>query len=459
MTQPRDNWGSRLAFILAASGSAIGLGNIWRFPTVAYQNGGAAFVQIYILFVLLIGFVILIGEISIGRNAQRNPVGVFRKLAPGVPWKLVGVLAVLTAWGVVSYYSVVAGWTLSYIFTTAGGTFSHTMTAEEITSVFANSVASPGRALFWHFAFMMLTFGVVVGGVKQGIERWSKILMPLLLLILVLLVVRAVTLDGAEVGLAEFFRADWSKVGFKTFVNALGQAVFSMSLGAGTMITYGSYMHRDESIIKCAGTVAVLDTLIAILAGLAIFPALFTMSGIKPEVGAKLIFIVLPRLFSEIPFGTLFGTGFFILLAVAALTSSISLLEVPVAYFVDERKWSRAKATTFCAAVAFSVGTFSALSVGAVPGLSEIATLDGRTMGFLDMMDLLTGQCGMSIGAMLIAIFVGWRWGTENFLGEIADRGHVGTLSRLVAFQIRWVCPLVITLLALYILTHPTAFG
>ncbi|MBW7995395.1 MAG: sodium-dependent transporter [Candidatus Glassbacteria bacterium] len=459
MTQPRDNWGSKLAFILAASGSAIGLGNIWRFPTVAYQNGGAAFVQIYIMFVVLIGFVILIGEISIGRSAQRNPIGVYRKLAPGSPWKLVGVLGVLTAWGVLSYYSVVAGWTLSYIFTTAGGAFSQNLSAEEITEVFSATVASPGRALFWHFAFMLLTVGVVVGGVKKGIERWSKILMPLLLLILVLLVIRSVTLEGAEVGLAEFFRADWSKVGFKTLINALGQAVFSMSLGAGTMITYGSYMNREENIVRSAGMVAFLDTLIAILAGLAIFPALFTMSGMKPEVGAKLIFIVLPRLFSEIPFGTLFGTGFFILLGVAALTSSISLLEVPVAYFVDERKWSRKRSTVFCAIIAFGIGILSALSLGAVPGLSGIVTIGDRTLGWLDLMDLICGQCSMSFGAMMVAIFVGWRWGTKNLLDEISHNGYVGPVRKMVAFLIRWVCPLVMLLLALYILTHPSAFA
>ncbi len=459
MTHQRDGWGSRLAFILAASGSAIGLGNIWRFPAVAYQNGGAAFVQIYIVFVLLIGFVILIGEISIGRSTARNPIGAFRKLAPGSPWKFVGVLGVLTAWGVISYYSVVAGWTLSYIFTTAGGAFNHTMSAQEITAVFSSTVASPGRALFWHFAFMLLTVGVVVGGVKQGIERWSKILMPLLLLILILLVIRSVTLEGAEVGLAEFFRADWSKVGFGTFVNALGQAVFSMSLGAGTMITYGSYMNREENIVRSAGMVAILDTLIAILAGLAIFPALFTMSGVEPEVGAKLIFIVLPRLFSEIPFGTLFGTGFFVLLAVAALTSSISLLEVPVAYFVDERRWSRKRATVFCAIIAFCMGIFSALSMGAVPGLSSMLTLGERTLGFLDLMDLISGQCSMSFGAMMVAIFVGWRWGTKNLLAEISHAGYVGPVRKLVAFLIRWVCPLVMLFLALYILTHPSAFA
>jgi neurotransmitter:Na+ symporter, NSS family len=459
MAQQRDNWGSKLAFILAASGSAIGLGNIWRFPTVAYQNGGAAFVQIYMFFVLLIGFVILVGEISIGRSSQRNPVGAFRKLAPGSPWKLIGVLGVLTAWGVISYYSVVAGWTLSYIFTTAGGAFNHTMTAEEITAVFSSTVASPGKALFWHFAFMLLTVGVVVGGVKQGIERWSKILMPLLLLILIMLVIRSVTLDGAEVGLAKFFQADWSKVDFGTLVNALGQAVFSMSLGAGTMITYGSYMNRKENVIVSAGMVAVLDTVIAILAGLAIFPALFTMSGVEPEVGAKLIFIVLPRLFSEIPFGTLFGTGFFILLGVAALTSSISLLEVPVAYFVDERKWSRKKATVFCASVAFSMGIFSALSVGAVPGLSAVVTIEGRTLGFLDLMDLISGQCSMTFGAMMVAIFVGWRWGSKKLLEEISHEGHVGPARKLVAFLIRWVCPLVMLFLAVYILMHPSAFA
>ena len=459
MSVARDNWGSKMAFILAASGSAIGLGNIWRFPTVAYRNGGAAFVQIYILIVCLIGFVVMIGEISLGRHTQRNPVGVYRKLAPKSPWTLVGVIAVMTAWGVLAYYSVVAGWTLSYTLTTAEGHFSAHLTQEQINGIFSATVGNPYIALFWHFAFMLLTVGVVMGGVKQGIERWSTILMPMLLIILILLVLRSVTLEGAEVGLLKYLRADWSKVTGRTFIAALGQAIFSLSLGAGTMMTYGSYMNREENIVRSAAWVCFADTLVAILAGLAIFPALFTMQGLEPEVGAKLIFIVLPRLFSEIPFGTLFGTGFFILLVVAALTSSISLLEVPVAYFVDERGWTRRKATIFCGVIAFGAGIFSALSVGAVDRLSNMLTIGTRTLGFLDIMDLAIGQYSMTIGAMMVALFVGWRWGTKAFLKELAHGDDPGIVRKIVAFLIRYICPLVLIGLILYLFLNPNAFA
>lgn len=460
MTNARGNWGSRIAFILAASGSAVGLGNIWRFPTVAYQNGGAIFVQIYILFVFLIGFVVLVGEISLGRHTQRNPVGAFRRLAPRSAWRLVGVLGVLTACGVISYYSVVAGWTLSYVFTTAGGVFNSQLTQAEISEIFGHTVGNPHKAVFWHFTFMLLTVGVVIGGVQKGIERWSKILMPLLLLILILLVIRSLTLEGAEIGLSKFLKADWSKVSGTTVIAAIGQAVFSLSLGIGTMMTYGSYMNREENIVRSAGAVCFLDTLIAILAGLVIFPVLFTMKGMEPEVGAKLIFIVLPRLFSEIPFGTLFGTGFFVLLSLAAVTSSISLLEVPVAYFVDERGWKRKNATLLCGAIGFLVGIFSALSLGAVDWLSEITTIGTRKMGFLDLMDLFMGQYSMTFCAMMIALFVGWRWGTPALLKEITgEDASPGRLRKIIAFQIRYICPLLLIALIVILIINPNAFA
>ncbi|MBN2289585.1 MAG: sodium-dependent transporter [Candidatus Glassbacteria bacterium] len=459
MSIGRDNWGSRLAFILAASGSAIGLGNIWRFPTVAARNGGGAFVQVYLLFVILLGFIVMVGEITLGRRTQRNPVGVFRELAPRSLWVAVGFLGVAAGWGILSYYSVVAGWTLSYVFTTAGGTFSSGISAENIDLIFLGTIASPARAIFWHFIFILLTVGVVMGGVKQGIERWSKILMPMLFILLVLLVVRSMTLENASIGLKKYLSADWSKVTGSTLIAALGQAFFSLSLGMGTMITYGSYMHRNENIVRSAGWVCFSDTLIAVLAGLAIFPALYSMPGVEPEVGAKLIFIVLPGLFSKIPFGTLFGTGFFLLLSVAALTSSISLLEVPVAYFVDERRWPRRRAAVVSGLIAFVLGIFSALSLGAVDGLSGILKIGPRTLGFLDLMDLTFGQFSLTLGALLIALFIGWKWGARALVDELSHQESGGRLSGFIAFQIRYVCPLVLIALLLYLILNPNAFA
>ncbi|MEA1996386.1 MAG: sodium-dependent transporter, partial [Gemmatimonadota bacterium] len=244
-----------------------------------------------------------------------------------------------------------------------------------------------------------------------------------------------------------------------TVIAALGQAFFSLSLGAGTMVTYGSYMNRRENIARSAGMVCIGDTLIAILAGLAIFPALFTMEGLEPEVGARLIFIVLPRLFAEIPLGTLFGTGFFLLLTVAAVTSSISLLEVPVAYFVDERGWSRKKSAIFCGTVAFAVGVFSALSVGGVSWLSGLVEIGTRKLGFLDLADLIMGQYGMTTGAMLIALFIGWRWGTEEFIDELNQGSKPSWRKMVIAFQMKYICPLVLVGLILYMVLNPNAFA
>ena len=459
MDKTRDNWGSKIAFILAASGSAIGLGNIWRFPTAAYRNGGAAFVWIYILIVIFIGFIVMVGEISMGRNVQRNPVGVYKKLAPRSLWTFVGYFGILTAWGVLSYYSVVAGWTIRYIFTSASGTFMKHLSEAEITNIFVSMVASPSQSIFWHFIFMLTTVGMVIGGVKKGIERWSKILMPMLFLIMFLLVLRAVTLEGAGAGLMKYLKADWSKVTGGTFIAALGQAIFSLSLGVGTMMTYGSYMRREENIVRSAGFVCFFDTMVAFMAGLAIFPVIFIMPGIEPEVGAKLIFIVLPRLFSEIPMGTIFGAAFFVLLFLAAVTSSISLLEVPVAYFVDERGWSRKKATLICGTIAFFAGILSALSVGAVGWLSHITDIGTRAMGFLDLADLFIGQYSMTFGAMMIALFVGWRWGTAALVQELSHGSNPGMAKKLIAFLIKYFCPLILIGLILYFILNPNAFA
>ena len=455
----RDKWGSKLAFILAASGSAIGLGNIWRFPSVAAMNGGGAFVQIYLAFVILIGLTVMVAEISLGRNTQRNPVGAFKQVAPRSAWVAVGFLGVAAGWGILSYYSVVAGWCLNYIYVTGSGTFSGEMAPGYVEKVFGEMLSNPWQVIGLHLLFMLLTAGVVIGGVKQGIERWSKILMPMLFIILILLVIRAVTLPGAEKGIKVFLYADWSKVTGSTIIAALGQAFFSLSLGMGTIITYGSYMNKREKIVQAAAWVCGMDSLIAILAGLAIFPALYTMPQVEPSAGAKLIFLVLPNLFAEIPFGTVFGTGFFILLTLAAVTSSISLLEVPVAYFVDERGWSRKKATLVCALIAFSLGIFSALSLGAVSSLSHVLDIGTRQLGFLDLMDLMFGQFSLTVGALLIALFVGWRWGTVALKKEIVGEGKEGKFVKFLAFQIRYTCPIVLVGLLLYLLLHPNAFA
>ncbi len=456
--QNRGQWGSKLGFILAAAGSAIGLGNIWRFPATAGQNGGGAFVAVYLASIVIICFAVMIAELALGRNTQRNPVGVYKKLAPGSSWKYFGVLGVLTGWGISSFYSVVAGWTLGYIYKTATGAFSNA-SPQQISQIFGDFVSNPVSAIGFHAAFMVITMLILFGGVKSGIERWSKILMPVLLVILILLVIRSVTLPGAEKGLAFLLQPKWDELTGRGVLAAVGQAFFSLSLGMGTMITYGSYLSRKENLFESAAWVCTLDTLIALLAGLAIFPALFTIPGLEPTIGAGLIFVVLPNIFNKIFLGGLFGTGFFILLAIAAVTSLISIVEVPVAYFVDELKWSRKKAVWVGGLGAFIVGIPAALSLGAVGWLSSVMTIEGRNYGFLDLMNLLFGQYSLIIGSLGVALFVGWRWGVSSINKEI-EQGHPGYRHQaLYGFLIRFLSPIIIAGLLIYLLIDPNAFA
>ncbi|TDI84860.1 MAG: sodium-dependent transporter [Caldithrix sp.] len=435
----RGIWSSKLGFIMAGAGSAVGLGNIWRFPTIAGQNGGAAFVFVYLLSVILICLAVMIAELALGRHAQRNPVGVYKTLAPGTAWKYLGILGVLTGWGIASFYSVVAGWTLGYVFKTAAGAFIN-LGPDEIATVFSDFTTNPVLSIGCHAIFMGLTMLILYGGVKGGIERWSKILMPLLLVILVLLVVRSVTLPGAGKGLAFYLKPNWSALTGKSVVAAMGQALFSLSLGMGTMITYGSYLSRKDNLISSAGWVASLDTGIAILAGFAIMPAIFAFD-LDPAAGAGLIFVVLPNMFNKIFLGNLFGTGFFVLLSVAAVTSLISIVEVPAAYFIDEWKMSRKKAVTIAGGGAFLAGIPAALSGN-----------------FLDWMNVIFGQYSLIIGSLGVAIFVGWQWGASKANAEIMQGNPKFSASTAYAFAIRFMAPVSITALLICLILFPDAF-
>ncbi len=306
----REAWGSKIGFVLGGTGSAIGLGNIWRFPTVTGQNGGAAFVLIYLLCILLIGVPVMIAELTIGRKAKSDPVGAFEFLAPGTAWKLVGALGVFTGLMILSFYSVVAGWTLKYIWLTFGGVFVGVDT-EQVRTTFTAFISDGPAVVFFHLLFMTITTLIVMGGIQGGIEKASKIMMPVLLGLMVLLVLRSVTLPGAEAGLAFYLKPDFGKVDFQVVMAALGQAFFSLSLGMGAMITYGSYLSKKEDLISSTVYVSLSDTMIAFIAGFAIFPALFSVGGLAPDVGPSLIFVVLPNIFNPIPFGQLFGAGFF----------------------------------------------------------------------------------------------------------------------------------------------------
>ena len=437
MYQDRGQWSSTTGFVLAASGSAIGLGNIWRFPYVAGTNGGAAFVFLYLACVLLICLPYLFAELALGRHTRKNPVGAVAAVKPNTPWPIVGGLGVLTGVFILSYYAVIAGWAFGYIFKTV---IAPALPHAEFT-------ASPAIAIPLFAMFLMLTILVVVGGVEHGIERWAKILMPVLLVLMILVIVRGLTLPGAGAGLEFYLKPDFSQVTGKTLLAALGQAFFSLSLGMGAMVTYGSYLPRKSDLQVSGGSVAVFDTLIALMAGFMIFPAVFAM-GKDPASGPTLLFVVLPEIFAEMPMGTFIAIVFFVLLSIAALTSTVSLLEVVVAYFVDERKWSRKKSVWVIGAVTFVVGLPSALSQGANETLSTMTVLGSTS--FLLVMDFFWGNVSLAIGACLLSIFVGWIWGVSKARQELREGSKISerTLA-LWSFFIRWVCPVVIFIVLL----------
>jgi len=441
----RDTWGSKAGFILAAAGSAVGLGNIWGFPTVAAQNGGAAFLLVYLGCVIFIGAPVMLAELTIGRHTQRNPVGAFRALAPGRSWIAVGALGVIAGVVILSFYSVIAGWTIAYIFKTLSGAFPP---GADTTAIFASVAGSPTAAITYHMIFMVITIAVVVGGVRGGIERWTKVLMPGLAVLLLLLVARAVTLSGAGAGLSFYLNPDFSQITGSVFLAAAGQAFFSLSLGMGAMITYGSYISKKDDLVSSALAVTVFDTAIAVFAGLLIFPTLFH-AGMDPTAsGPGMVFVVLTSLLGTIPpapwGGTVFGSMFFVLLFIAALTSSISLLEVGTAYLVDEKKFTRKKAAWLLGVVAFVLGIPSALANGAVPWLTS---LPGIGMDFLSFLFTVFGQYALVVGALFISVFTAWIWGTKAAGDEVRANDGRFPLGRTWTFLIRFVCPIAIVLI------------
>ena len=432
-TNRRGHWGSGLGFVLAAVGSAIGLGNIWRFPTLAGENGGGAFLFVFVFTTFLIGVPVMLAELALGRKTQRNPVGAYRELAPGSLWKLAGALGVLTGLVILSYYSVVAGWILKYVWIAVSGSLQGA-TPETIGSTFNNFIQNPASVLTCHLLFMLLTIRIVAGGIQDGIERASRILMPVLFALLLLLVVRSLTLPGASRGLAFFLKPDFGMLDYKVVLEALAHAFFSLSLGMGAIITYGSYLSPKQDLVASTLFVSFFDFLIAFLAGLAIFPALFSVPGLSPDMGPGLIFVVLPNIFNAIPLGHLFGAAFFILLSIAALTSAISMLEVVVAFAIDEFGWSRRRAAVGAGSLIFVLGIPSALGNGAVELFS----------GTLDLADRYFGSLSLIVGALLVSLFVGWKWGVGNALEEIR-RGHQNfRLGKAWGFLIRFACPLAI---------------
>lgn len=414
----RELWGSRAGFILAATGSAVGLGNIWKFPFMAGMSGGAAFVLVYLVCVALIGFPVMLLEFALGRRTRKDPVGAYRAVdRTGLFW-VAGAIGVIAGFVILSFYSVVAGWCLGYVFKALNGTFASFTDSGAAAEHFGAFAANPTPAIGFHAVFMLLCIVIVSSGVKCGIERAAKFLMPALLVILLVLVFRGLTLPGAGEGVAFLFSADLAKIDGWTTLKALGHAFFTLSLGMGAMITYGSYLPERTNLLSAALLIAFLDTLVALLAGLAIFTAVFAF-GLAPDGGPGLIFNVLPVVFSQMPGGVFFGFLFFVLLSIAALTSGISLLEVVTAYFVDERGWARRRAALGFGVIIFLVGLPCALSVGG-PLTTEIF---GRS--FFDAADYLSFTVLLPLGGLLITLFTLTVWGVGDFIAELKKGSDV----------------------------------
>ena len=420
---------------MAAAGGAVGLGNIWRYPYMLGQNGGGAFLIVNMFFVLMIGIPLMMTEFVIGRRTQSNVVGAYKKLERKKGWATIGYFSILGAVLIYAFYSVVAGWTLNYIVMACTNQLSG-LTPNEVADAFASFTSHSFWPVLFQLAFLALTALVISFGVQKGIEKISKILMPVLFILLLLMVVRSLTLPGAKEGLQFLFKPDFSKLTGAGVLGALGQSFFSLSLGMGAMVTYGSYIRKEDSLFKTSLWISVCDLLVAILAGVVIFPAVFSF-GMDPAGGPQLVYVVLPNVFNSMPMGGLFAAVFFLLLGIAALTSTISLQEIIVAFSVEELHWSRRKSSIISMISIFVIGIFCTLSFGPI----KHWTLFDRTI--FDLFDLITASYLMPIGALATTIFLGWFYPKVEVKDEITTGGALkGKLFELYYFILRFVAPI-----------------
>lgn len=452
----RGGFSSKIGFIAAAAGSAVGLGNIWKFPYEAGENGGAAFLVIYVACMLIIGFPIMVGEIAIGRNAQKDPYGAYKKLG-GAKWGLVGLFGILSGVMILSFYNVVAGWAFGYFYQIV---FGNLLSLENYGEYFGNYVSDVTDNIIYSFVFMIFTAIVVIQGVQKGIEKASEILMPILLILLASLIAYSLTLPGAMEGAKFYLIPDLSNITLTTIYTAMGQSFFSLSLGMGALITYGSYISKKDNIISSAITVTLVDGLVAFMAGLLIFPLVFSQ-GQAPSAGPGLVFVALPGIFAEMGpiMGRLIGGGFFLLLCFAALTSTISLLEVPVAFIVDEKNWPRKKVVYGLALLIFLIGIPSMLSVGAVDGLTNFVHYEGADKSFLDLIEDIFSNVGLPLGGFMMSLFISFKWKTQNLSEEISSgfENYKGSwIETLLNISIRFICPIILGVI--FLITFLTKF-
>ncbi|MCG8619675.1 MAG: sodium-dependent transporter [Desulfobacterales bacterium] len=439
----RDSFTGKYGFIAAAAGSAIGLGNIWKFPYITGVYGGSAFIIVYLICILLIGMPVMLSEITVGRRAQKGVFGAYKNLAPGTPWFFSGYMGIAAAFLILSFYGVVAGWTMEYVVKAVTGAFNG-RTPDEIGAMFGGFIGQTAKPILWQIGFMSLTCFIVIAGIKNGIERYSKILMPVLLVILFFLCARSVTLDGASKGFEFLFKPDFTKLSAEAVLAALGHAFFSLSLGMGTLVTYGSYVKKNESLGPLAVHITAADTIIALLAGIAIFPAVFAF-GIEPAAGPGLVFVTLPNVFQQMPLGSFFCVLFFFLLAIAALTSSISILEVVVTHLVEDFKVSRKTATIVTTLVITLFGIPCSLSFGV---MSEFKILGAN---FFDNVDHIASNFLLPLGGLCISLFVGWKMARKDVEDELSNGGTVCTgYLNIFLFLANIVAPIAITAVFLH---------
>jgi len=435
----RENFGSRFAVIMAMAGSAVGLGNIWRFPYILGEYGGGAFILVYIAACIILALPIFFAESIIGRRSRSDTFGAMKKLAPGTAWRWAGLLTILSPLLILCYYSVVGGWSVEYLFKSLSFSFTE-VPAEEIPNFFGRFISSPWQPIFVHTAFMALVAGIVLGGVKDGIERFSKVAMPALFLLILVILIYSLTLSGSFKGVEYLIKPDFSRLSGRAYTAALGQAFFSLSLGVGTILTYSSYMKKEENIFISGVETAASDLVFALIAAFAVMPAVFA-AGLQPGAGPGLVFETLPYIFNKMGEGmplvsTLTSSIFFVAILAAALTSAISMLEVGVAFLTDQGLMNRRNATRLLAFLCWAVGILCSLSFGP---LSEFKML-GLT--FFDFLDHLCSDWLLPLGGLIFTLFVGWKMSKADVRDEFTNGGTTNTrLFGVVYFLMRYLAP------------------
>ena len=445
--EPRNNFGSKLGVVLASAGSAVGLGNVWRFPTEVGNNGGAAFILVYLLCVMFIGIPVMVSEFLIGRHTHANTISAFAKLAPGRWWRFEGVAGVFIAFLIMSYYIVISGWTLFYLIQSLIGALSYD---QDYSAVYASFVSDPWMPVLYAALFMAMTHVVIARGVQSGIERFSKVMMPMLLLIIGILMVCSFGMSGSSEGLRFLLKPDFSKLTAGVVLSAMGQAFFSLSLAMGCLCTYASYFGPETKLVKTALSVSAIDTFVAILSGFIIFPAVFSVDSVSVDAGPGLVFITLPHVFNlafhHFPLlGYLFSGLFYLLLLLAALTSSISLHESVTAFVLEETRIPRTQASVLVSFSCMVLGVACSLSFG----IWSDVTIFG--MGFFDLFDFIASKLVLPLGGIVICLFTGWYLDRQLVYNEVTNQGTVPfRLFRLYLFLIRYVVPLAIGMVFFY---------